>query len=90
MQNLDVEMGFPVAKPLPGRGDIRQGSIPAGKSIFCMYRGAYAGMAPVYEEMAKWIADNGFEPVGTSYEYYYNDPSFPEDELLTKIVMPLK
>jgi len=26
MENLDVEMGFPVAKPLAGRGEIKAGA----------------------------------------------------------------
>jgi effector-binding domain-containing protein len=54
-----------------------------------MYRGPYGDMAPVYQEMAEWITQNGFSPVGTSYEFYYNGPGFPEDEMLTKIVMPV-
>lgn len=90
MQDLDVEMGFPVAKPLPDNQDIHFSVIPARKVIFCMYRGAYSDMAPVYEEMAKWIEDNGFTASGTSYECYYNGPECPASELLTKIVMPLK
>ena len=64
MQDLDVEMGFPVAEALPGDGEIVSGRIPAGKSVFCMYRGAYGEMAPVYQEMAAWIAQNGLIPTG--------------------------
>jgi effector-binding domain-containing protein len=90
MQNLDVEIGFPVAKALPEKGDIKPGLIPAGKVVFCMYRGAYSNMAPVYGEMVKWITDNGHRPTGTCYEHYYNSPGVPESELLTKIVMPLE
>lgn len=90
MQNLDVEIGFPVAKVLPEKGDIKPGVIPAGKLVFCMYRGAYGSMAPVYGEMAKWISESGHRPTGTCYEYYYNGPNVPDSELLTKIVMPLE
>lgn len=90
MQNLDVEIGFPVANPLPGKGDIKAGSIPAGLIVFSMNRGPYSKMEPLYREMAKWIEKNGFEAIGTAYEYYYNDTSFLETELLTKIVMPVK
>ncbi len=90
MRDLDVEIGFPMAKVLPNRGEIKASSIPEGKVAFCMYRGAYSEMAPVYDEMAKWIADNGFKPAGSSYEYYYNSPEVPENELLTKIVIPFK
>lgn len=90
MQNLDVEIGFPVASPLPGKGEIQAGQIPEGKIVFCMYLGGYAEIGPVYEEMAKWITDKGLIPEGTAYEYYYNDPEFPENQLLTKIVMTVK
>ena len=89
MQNLDVEIGFPVSKVLPGKEEIKSGAIPAGKIIFCMYRGAYSEMEPIYNEMSKWIEDNGFKPVGTAYEHYYNGPGFPESEMLTMIIMPI-
>lgn len=89
MQHLDVEIGFPVARVLPGKGDIQAGSIPAGKYVFCMFRGPYNEVEPVYAEMAKWISDNGYTPSGASYEHYYNGPGFPENEMLTMIAMPL-
>ncbi len=44
MQALDVEIGFPVANPLPEKGgEIKSGLIPAGTRIFCIYRGSYGG-----------------------------------------------
>ena len=89
MQALDVEIGFPVAMPLPERREIRTSSIPEGFVVFCMYRGPYSEMASVYDEMAKWINDNGFVPIGTAYEFYYNGPDCPESELLTKVMMPV-
>jgi effector-binding domain-containing protein len=90
MQALDVEIGFPVANPLPEKGEIKSGLIPAGTRIFCLYRGPYGEMAPVYEEMQKWMGENGYVPAGPVYEHYYNGPEFPESELVTQIVMPVK
>lgn len=90
MQNLDVEIGFPVAQPLPGKDEVKPSFIPEGKIIFCMYRGAYAEMEPVYIEMSQWFETNKCQPSGVAYEHYYNDPEFPESEWLTKIVMPIK
>ena len=89
MQNLEVEIGFPVDKPLSGKEDIQAGFIPAGKVVFCMYRGAYSEVEATYSEMAEWIDDNNYKSAGTAYEYYYNGPGFPESEMLTMIVMPL-
>lgn len=91
MQNLDVEMGFPVAKMLPESGDIRARELPAGKAVACMYKGPYSGMEQPYKEMAKWIEDNGYTASGIAYEYYFNSPlEVSESELLTKIVMPVR
>lgn len=91
MEDLDVEMGFPVSKPLPGRGEIISGEIPAGKQACSMFKGPYSQMVPLYDAMNQWINDNGYTAVGTSYEYYYNSPAdVPEGELLTKVVLPLK
>lgn len=89
MQDLDVEIGFPVANPLPEKGEIKQGIIPAGLRIFCVYRGPYGEVGPVYGEMQQWIEEKGYRPVGTAYEYYYNGPDFPGSELLTRIVIPV-
>ena len=90
MQNLDVEIGFPVSSDLPGKGDIIQSCIPEGLSVFSVYMGPYSQMETVYSEMAEWISKNGFIPTGTVYEHYYDSPDFPESQYLTKIVMPVK
>ncbi|MDD4170480.1 MAG: GyrI-like domain-containing protein [Desulfotomaculaceae bacterium] len=91
MQDLDVEMGFPVAKTLPGQGEVKAGVIPAGRYVTCMYKGPYSKMEEPYNEINKWMAENGYEPSGMSYEYYYNSPEeAPESEILTKIAIPLK
>ncbi|VFU14415.1 Bacterial transcription activator, effector binding domain (fragment) [anaerobic digester metagenome] len=44
MQDLDVEMGFPVRGRLPERGEIKSGAIPGGKVVSCMYKGSYTQM----------------------------------------------
>lgn len=87
MERLELEIGFPVSKALPGKGDILAGHIPAGKQVSCMYKGPYMQMPPAYEEIQKWIKDNGYKPLGPVYEHYYNSPEeVSESELLTKIV----
>ncbi|MDO7787360.1 GyrI-like domain-containing protein [Desulforamulus aquiferis] len=91
MEDLDVEMGFPVAKPLPGKGEIKSSEIPAGRQVSCMYKGPYNQMEPVYNAMMQWINENGYAPTGVAYEFYYNSPmEVPESELLTKVVFPIK
>ncbi|MDR2974617.1 MAG: GyrI-like domain-containing protein [Propionibacteriaceae bacterium] len=90
MQNLDVEMGFPLASPLPGDGDIQPSQIPAGKYVFCMFQGSYADVEPVYADMATWINDHKLAPAGPAYEAYYNGPDIAPDLELTMILMPVR
>jgi effector-binding domain-containing protein len=91
MQNLDVEIGFPVKEPLPAKGDIQASTIPGGKKATCLHLGPYDAIEPAYEAIMKWMKDNGYEATGVSYEFYLNDPNevSPKD-LKTQIAFPLK
>lgn len=91
MEDLDVEMGFPVSKPLPGKGEIISGEVPGGRQVYSMFKGPYSQMVPLYNAMNEWISEKGYTAAGTAYEYYYNSPEdVPESELLTKVVLPLR
>lgn len=90
MQDLDVEIGFPVEKKLEGKGEIQSSEIPEGKQASCLYVGPYNQMEPAYHALLDWMAENGYKPTGVAYEFYLNDPSqTPESELKTRIAFPL-
>ncbi len=89
MENMDVEMAFPVAGKLPDNDDIKFRVIPEEKVIFCMYRGPYSEISQTYDEMGSWLYGNGFKSKGVAYEHYYNGPDFPESEMITMVVMPV-
>ncbi len=91
MQNLDIEIGFPVLKKLPDKEDIKTREIPSGKFATCLYTGPYSKIEPAYNELSKWIKDNGYEATGIVYEIYLDDPSqTPPEELKTHIMFLLK
>jgi effector-binding domain-containing protein len=90
MQNLDIEIGFPVTKSLPGKGNIQPSILPAGPAARALYTGPYAEMAPAYEALQKFIAEKGCQPTGVAIEYYLNGPETPPEKLETRIVFPLK
>jgi len=86
MENLNVEIGFPVTKEIEGKDDIVLRYIPAGKKATGFHKGSYGEIGPVYEQLTKFISEKGYKPTGVTYEYYYNAPDeIPESELLTKI-----
>lgn len=91
MNDLDVEMGFPVMKKLPGKNGISASEIPGGLAATCLYTGPYPEMAPAYEALMKLVAEKGHEATGVAYETYLNDPTVtPPQELMTLIMFPLK
>jgi len=91
MQDLDIEIGFPVAEVLEGKDHIQASEIPAGKQVSCLHVGPYHKVEAAYNAMMEWVTVNGYTATGISYEFYLNDPeNTPESELLTRVVFPLK
>ena len=90
LEALDVEMGFPIAKPVAGSGEIAEHTIPTQKVASGLFLGAYEESDPLMIEIMQWIAAHGYERRGEIYNYYLNDESRPAGELLTQIVVPIK
>lgn len=89
--DLDVEIGFPVATPLPGRGNVQPGEIPGGKTASCVHVGPYDQIEPTYAALSTFVAEQGYEATGVAYEFYLNDPGeVAPEELQTQVVFPLR
>ena len=90
-QDLDVEIAIPTAEILAGSDNIYGAEIPAGKVAEYVYTGPYSQMAPAYQKLAEFVAEQGGEVTGVAYEMYIDDPGVtPESELRTLIAFPLK
>ena len=90
MQNLDVEIGFPVARRLPDRGNIKSGALPAGQFASTMHIGPYDTLGLAYEALTQYMKACGYEPTGVAYEFYFSGPETPPEEIRTQIMYPLK
>ncbi len=90
MQDLDVAIGFPVARALEGRDEIQAGEMPTGKIATCVHTGPYSEVGAAYDALSAWTADQGLEPTGVAIEIYLNDPqTTPPEDLQTQIIYPL-
>lgn len=90
MQDLDIEMGFPVAEEIEGKGTVVKSQVPAGRYAACMYKGPYSDIGAAYDAVMLWLEENSLQYSGIAYEFYLNDPdSVPPEELLTKIMIKL-
>jgi effector-binding domain-containing protein len=91
MQALDIEIGFPAPRALPGKGDVQPSAIPASLAATCEYTGPYEELAEAYNTLTAWVEETGHEPTGIVYEYYLNGPMDSEPSgYKTRIVFPLK
>lgn len=90
LENLDLEIGFPVAHQIDGKDDIAANVIPTQKVVSTIDLGAYEKQDPTLEELFAWIQSNGYEMQGEIYYQYLNDTERPESELLTMMIVPVK
>ena len=91
MQDLDIEIGFPVARQLPGEGEIQASEMAAGDYGVCTHVGPFDTMKPTYKALHDYIDQQGRQATGVAYEVYLSDPAeVPMEELQTQILFPLK
>ena len=75
MQDLDLEIGFPVSQAIQGEGDIQSSAIPEGQYATCLYTGPYSDIEPAYIALTQWVEEQGHQTAGAAYELYLNDPA---------------
>jgi effector-binding domain-containing protein len=91
MNDLDVEMGFPVASPFTAAGRMTPGTIPGGRTAVGMHKGPYDQIEGTYKALAAFMQEQKVVPLGPAFEVYLNDPQTtkPQD-LLTEVNFPLR
>jgi effector-binding domain-containing protein len=91
MNDLDVEMGFPVDKKYAGNENIKSSEVPGGKVLALTHIGPYNELERTYKEAMAYISENKIETTGIVCESYPNDPEVtPPAELQTDIMFYLK
>ena len=70
---------------------VKLGSTYAGKVVKYVQMGNYDQAAASYALLDAYIADQGLEATGNSWEIYVNDPgNVSESEIITHIFQPIK
>ncbi len=90
MADLDIEVGFPVDRALPSRGDLSGSVLASGDYATCMHIGPYDQVGPAYTALTEFVQQLGRTPTGVAYEFYYNSPQeTPPEQLQTLVMFPL-
>lgn len=97
-ERADVEMGIPVAIPVPNLrrlaqcepGEVGSSELPGGGAALIIHRGSYRGLAATYDRLKEWMATHGHETGPAPWEVYTDDPSeVAEADLRTEVIWPL-
>ncbi len=89
MTDLDLEIGFPSATPLEGRGDVVPSVLPGGTWASTMHVGPYDQVGPAWEALHRFIVTKQRQVGGRGYEFYFDGPDTPPEALRTRVSFPL-
>jgi effector-binding domain-containing protein len=85
-ESTRYEIRVPVDSESKNSADKKTGfavkDAPAMTVAVTDYMGPYDQVAPTYEKLNKWVAENNFEPAGAMIEWYLSDPSQVKPESL--------
>ena len=89
---VEIEAGLPVAKPIEEKGRIKNGELPAGRTIVGWHVGPYEGLPAAHKALAAYAAENRLKPRGGSWEVYWTDPGVVPDpsRWRTQLFLPVE
>lgn len=90
-EDVDLEVGVPVAETVESTGRVVGRTLPGGPIAYTVHAGPYELIGPAYRALAGWVQEHGHETSGPPREVYLvaidqvKDPS----ELRTEIDWPI-
>lgn len=88
-RQLQVEVGVAVASPVEGEGEVRAGTLPAGRFAVMTHTGAPPTLVDATAELLRWAESRGLawdvtetdagEKWGCRIEFYLTDPAEQPD-----------
>lgn len=90
-KTTDMECGFPVAGKAEGSGHIKAMALPGGRAVKAVHIGPYDRLVDTYNEMQRWMAEQGVRPKQEMWERYLTGPEETDtNKIVTELFWPLE
>ena len=86
---IQCDFGVEVTRAFETAGEVYATETPGGEAAVAIHRGPYNRMNEAHSAIRKWMAANGRESAGHSWEIY-GDPTPDPSEIETTVVYLLK
>jgi effector-binding domain-containing protein len=89
---IDLEAGLPVTKPIAEKGRIKNGVLPGGKTVIGWHIGPYDKLKVAHEALQAHLAAEKLKSRGGPWEVYWTDPGVVPDpaKWRTQLFMPIE
>ena len=89
---IDLEAGIPVTKPITEKGRVKNGQLPAGRAVMAWHVGPYEKLTEAHQSLRAYVDANHMKPRGGPWEVYWTDPGMVPDpsKWRTQLFMPVE
>ena len=87
---VELEVGFPVDRPIEATEDVGSGSLPAGRVARVVHAGSFEELGTSWERLQVWMDEQGHHRGDGFWEVYLTEPSPEMDpaDLRTELNWP--
>jgi effector-binding domain-containing protein len=91
-EQIDLEAGMPVAKPIEEKGRIKNSELPGGRTVLAWHVGPYEKLKEAHEALKGYVAANKLAARGGPWELYWTDPGVVPDpaKWRTQLFLPIE
>lgn len=89
---VDIEAGIPVQKPIEATGRVKNSELPAGKLVTCWHIGPYEKLTVAHNGLMTHLAEAKLKQRGGPWEVYWTDPGMVPDpsKWKTQLFQPIE
>ena len=85
----ELEVGFPVERPVDPDGDVVPSRLPGGRVATLVHQGGYDGLGESRRRLQEWVAQQGLTPAPGFWEVHLTEPTPDGDPAANRTALHL-